>query len=211
MGRGEMSGSFLPKRNGPDVRERLSTGGVLDISGLHMDGATAEDIAEPVEKAVAQADREQRRDDIRRVAERNMVKPNTSMKVKVVIHQHQGPSRNFLFTVAHSIRYVDFDQAIVARCGDALPATHGYYWVDERNDVVPLDNQPDLTQFVFTMWCAQPWVIHAIDTSGKPENSAAYESLINSVRLFACEKAARLLFQRFDVNQNGRIERRELF
>ena len=66
--------------------------------------------------------------------------------------------------------------------------------------VGPMHHLPSLRfdRFCFTSWCAQPWTLHAIE-----DGRAA-------VRSISLVDNARIIFHKYDVNHNNRIDMSEL-
>ena len=197
--------SQQPYNSGSVPRDRLNISYLLDTAPTRFDQATDEEIALPVEQAIEVVDKAQRLRDLKRVEDRQMVKPNNKMQVQVVLRRSNngGQMQKFMLHVAHSIRLVDFDKAVVARCGSAVPESYDYYWIEPGGDLIGLVNQEAFTRFVFTNWCTQPWVVHMLD--GTSQTSLEEATILSSI-----DKPVSHLFDIYDVNQNGRVERREL-
>ena len=168
-----------------------------DLSTKHYDLSTAADIAQPVESAIVEANRALAVATRKELEARKMLKPNSQVTMRVHVHSAVGDPAYFLFNVAYSIRWADLESVIRARCGEQLPKSHCFFWCTPGGQVVEISSQAGLSRLALTLWCSHPWVMHTHESADEL-----------AVRLLA--PTARRLFLKYDVNGNGRVERREL-
>ena len=128
-----------------------------------------------------------------------MVKPNNMVTFVLVVHRG-GQHQQLMINVANSVRFPEFIPMIKDRCGSSMPEKCNLFWIEPHGDTIALNGQPSLNLFVATMWCMLPFVIHVL-----PEGASS--SVLQSESLI---ETANILFKRYDVNGNGRIERYEL-
>ena len=69
-------------------------------------------------------------------------------------------------------------------------------WLNAGGETIPLVSQRDFDLFASSEWCTMPWVLYVHEDA--------------SQSALALHDMARALFDRFDVNSNGRIEIGEL-
>lgn len=165
------------------------------------DGASAAQIAAPINKALAVIDESQRSMDVKAVEGRGMIKPNNKMALTIALHRQGQRTQHFMISVAFSIRMVELDKAIKVRCGKALPDTYDFFWIEPGGELQPLSSQAELTRYVFTMWWSQPWLVHVVDTTKEGSQSAFKRDF----KRMAVSHSSKMLFERFDVNKNGKI------
>lgn len=162
--------------------------------GYRADGATAEEIAEPVRRAIEHENEHENSERRTELEARKMVMPNTQVTLRIEVHL--GEDRElFLMDISCSVRWAVLEKAIRSQC--SVPPKHLFFWLHPGGNVVALDNSQAFSQYVLTMWCTHPWIVHA-HAGGSQLSSLAYASHVQT---------AKALFSRYDVNANGRVER----
>ena len=179
-----------PQGNAPDVRQ--------DIAPIDYDGATADQIAQSIDGAVEAAETERVRLARTELEERHMVKCNCQITLMLVLHRGLAATK-CLMGVTASITFPELKNAIKQRIDGHF--TEEVRLFKDSEDDAELD-WSEWHVFVHDQWCTQPWVIHV--------RSASQGARIGSEIPAAVSGFARLLFSYYDVNGNGRIERREL-
>lgn len=175
-----------------------------------FDAEAEREYSRVVHKAVAFADKEQQKADMDALYGRRMVRSNCQLTLQIVKHEAHGKLKYFLMDITNSVRLDEFTKAVRQRCGGRLYTPPGagkgegkpeplrLLWLHPDGDTIPLEKQSVFEQYVLTMWCRQPWVVHVHYPSECPLHPIALS-----------DKAV-ILFDRYDVNDNGRVERREL-
>ena len=181
----------------------IAPGARTDIARTHYDQAQLDDILESVNEAIGAADDRLAHKEHEELMSRHMVKSNYQTTLRVVVHEGLVAERHFLMDVTRSISLPELKKAVRLRCGEALPSSLDFQlsWL-RHGEPIALD-LPTWREYVFAEWCEQPWVVHA-HTISSEARSAASELAISLT------KTAEHLFERYDVNHNGRVERREL-
>ena len=169
------------------------------MSVTRYDGATADDIADPVRMAIEDVDRHEASARHVELEGRRMVMPTSQVTLRVEVHVGHGRTC-FLMDVANNIRWSELEKAVRGRCGNRLPLEHSFFYLDSNGGLVELNGQPAFSEFVLAMWCSHPWVLHA------HEGGTALQELACLIH----ETSARRLFDRYDVDSDGKITRREM-
>ena len=166
----------------------------------HGHDASAADILATIDKAVAFADKKSRL----KMDERNMVKSNHMVTLHIVIHEGKGEQHSYRMTVMASVQFNHMREAIIERLSDRLAPSSKLRlsWLKADGELVEL-RQEAWRDYVFAMWCTQPWVVHAHDESKRGGGGDEVEIPLDRIALS--------LFERYDLNRNGFIERTELW
>lgn len=149
-----------------------------------------------VHKAVAFANEEQLASEHQALVARQMVKSNCQLTLQLVWHQRGARRQYVLMDVAASIRLDELTKAVQRRCSRKNPLR--LLWLHPDGETIELDKQSTFDEYVHTMWAVQPWVIHV------------HDPLTLHVDRIALDEKAAVLFDRYDLNGNGRVEAREL-
>lgn len=92
-------------------------------------------------------------------------------------------------------------------------------WLTKDGDTVLLDSQRTMDQFQDAEWATQPWVIHVNEKplppakaakAGKGKKGAVPEEAAGETTKISLQESAKTLFDRWDINDNKRLERSEL-
>lgn len=159
----------------------------------HYDGGSALDITATVDKVIKYNDDKRTKKKQQEIEDRHMVRANHQLKMRVVIHGKNGEQRLHLMELAASISFQPLKKAVMEKCG--LDAKIHFAFIDADGEVVEL-NMETWRSFIREMWCVQPWVIH-VHKNNSGEGMQQYHT-------------SKVLFDRYDVNRDGRVERHEL-
>lgn len=168
----------------------------------HMDGAEDDDIALPVVSALAAADERLKLKSIATIDERKLHRAHTHVAIRLSVHMEEEEPQKFLLSAAESISMANLQQLINERCGLSLRLYEGkkeekIYGILPSGEVVCLSSTEAFHQFAAQMWCTQPWQLHV--TADKEE-----------LQITQVEERASVLFEAYDVNRDGCIDRVEL-
>lgn len=155
-----------------------------------------------VHNAIEFLEKKQRTAEHEELEARQMRKCNAQITLRALVHRKGGlPPKAFLEEVTGSIRFDEVRSLLQRRCN--LKAKRPQVlWLEPHGETVNLDNQIVFQRFVNTMWCKQPLVVHVRDEEmSKPEAN---------VEPILLQEPAKLLFARYDLNGNGRVEKLEL-
>ena len=195
-----------PPRSIVEVRDEL-----LDrIQMKHPKGETAEwnrvvhrePAAEEARKVIRRTSVEERKRVDKEVSARKTKRFNSLLTLKVVWHAaptadgDTQPERTFLMETQDSVYLPELTRLVQQRLG--VTCKLRLLWLSKSGETIALDSQRVLERFADREWCSQPWVLHAHE-----DTKAATQAL-------ALTDSAKALFDRYDVNNNGRIDRREL-
>jgi hypothetical protein len=164
----------------------------------------AKGILSTIDGAVNFADRHRTADLEKELEQRKMVKSNHLITLKIVLHEHGDATRSCRMTVVASSQFPLVQQAIIERMGSAwgTGAKLRLSWLKDDGSVAEL-SQATWRDYIFAMWCSQPWVVHAHDV-------AALSDLASADVYLPLTGPSQRLFDKYDVNRNKRIERPEL-
>lgn len=131
--------------------------------------------------------------------DRAMVKGNHMVTMHAVLHRPGQDDQNFRVDVMASAQFANIQKAIIERMGAHWDASWSMRmtWLKDDGAQIAL-SQTTWRDYIFTMWCSQPWVVHV--------HQAGPEDVVE----MPLERTAWTLFERYDVNRNGVIERVEL-
>ena len=184
--------------------EDVDFGAIIEQVGAPSLSDTSSDLVlSTIDKVVDFADKTRTTRMKEELEERKMVKNNHMVTLSVVMHRGAGcdPQNVVRVNVVASAQFAIVQQAILERMGkrwDPAAKLH-LSWLKDDGVQVEL-SQTSWRDFIFTMWCTQPWVVHAHATY--PGDAAEVGMPLHEI--------ARTLFERYDINRNGLIERAEL-
>ncbi len=162
-----------------------------------FDEASQAEIARPVKNALVAADK---RASVKMIEEQKMRKMmhSTTMgvNIRVTVHGEREHPRCYMMEVVESIRFQELTKAIEALIGGAL-GDRKLFGIDKDGEVADLINGETFSLHTSNAWCSQPWDIHVSKERGPLQTEQT-------------APMARFLFETYDVNCNGRIERAEL-
>ena len=130
--------------------------------------------------------------------ERKMVKSNHMITLQVVLHDGTAPC-HFRVNMVASAQFGNVEKSVVERMGKRWnPAAKlRLSWL--TNDGVCIElTQSNWRDYFVREWCTLPWVVHAHDADMM---SSGEMPLVDT---------STALFERYDINRNGLIERAEL-
>jgi hypothetical protein len=160
---------------------------------VQPDASYAKAAVSSIEKAVEYADKLRTESLQQELEDRKMVKCNHMVPLLIVLHIGEATEHFRLSTVA-SIQFSYLQAAVAERMGSRWPSSAMLRLTWLRYDGVAVElSATSWREYIFTMWCTQPWVLHAHDAS-------AGESAM------PLRETARLLFNMYDINRNGVIE-----
>ena len=164
--------------------------------------ASAEDVLSLIDKVLQFADQAREASMKQELDDRKMVKSNNMVTLRVLLHEGDA-TQNFRLDVVASAQFAQIQQQFIEQLGARWKeGSHRLRlsWLRDDGSVVEL-SQTLWRYFIFTNWCTQPWVVHA-HTKQQAREQDDVELPLHHV--------ARILFQRYDLNRNGVIERPEL-
>lgn len=169
------------------------------------DDGMDEEYARTVHRAIEFVDKDQGQQDLDALSPRAamVIKSNTQLTLSIVLHKGEA-TQTFLAqsSFTESATFLEFRKVVKARCGDELKSNRfPLVWNDPSGATIEL-NHLIFDRFVLLMWCAQPWVIHVYD-----EERYASSGPVQRIRLVG---TGTTLFERYDVDASGRVDKREL-
>eukprot|EP00966_Prymnesium_polylepis_P303695 7015449-Prymnesium_polylepis.1 len=112
-----------------------------------------------------------------------------------------GETQHYRMSIRASAQLSKIEEAIIQRIGRHGAKDLRLSW--HRSDGAFLKlSQTTWREYVLSMWLTQPWVVHAHEAHQGAGDSAAIELQL--------DHTAKILFERYDINRNGVIERPEL-
>ena len=124
---------------------------------------------------------------------RKMVASHALRSIKLVL---RDGSTVLTGSLSDSVRFNEWVAEIRRRCGMQPSAPVRLLWLTRSGCTIEL-NQRTFAHYVLAHWC-EPWTLFVHDDA---------EAEPQPIRL---THTGRVLFRRYDVNQNGRVEKREL-
>lgn len=174
------------------------------IAHAHFDNVSAKVLESTIYRVINSQDSQKKKKKLDELHKRHMVHSHHLHTIHIVLHE--GEERvHFLMDLPASINFSQLRCAVAMRlashfnAGPELAQSLSLKWLHD-GEAIELNYEIWL-RYVFEMWCAQPWEIHVHHTSGNAPGTEDYRWV---------RHIAKLLFTRYDVNRNGRIERREL-
>ena len=162
-----------------------------------FDDATFHDVAQPVVEAMKNADKVARKAQSVEQHQQHMQRSIAPVLVHVTVWhgQSEGP---FLIEVPESVRLVELEKVIEARCGPVLAksSSNKLYGIDHTGEIVELINSEVFGQYAEMMWCRQ-WTLHVANDE-------------ESLRSLSFAPMARFLFDCYDVDCDGWLGKIEL-
>lgn len=131
---------------------------------------------------------------------RRMWRSDAQLSLRLVLLEgssakQQQQQQQLLVDVSDAITFSDLRTVVRRRCGLSSDRFR-LLWLTASGDTVVLD-QKIFRQYVLANWC-QPWTVCVHDEGRGPLEA-----------ILLC-KRAKVLFERYDVNANGRVEKAEL-
>ena len=212
-GRKAMNAQMLPmvKKARPGSAKQLRTLEEVQpeqIPEHHL--GWANQYATVVHKAMDDHDVYVKQEELDELDARKMARLDAMITLKLVLHQdkndasrrHLGTSELlFLTEVAESIRFEELGHVIKQRLGTDQHLQ--LMWLHRSGETIELD----LTvwrHYKLANWCIHPWTIHVriADADGGEYGRALRPILLRGM--------AKVLFDRYDINMSGHVEKREL-
>ena len=129
---------------------------------------------------------------------RKMWRSNAQVTLKIVILGPDGlPQRQLLVSTTDSLRFGELKKLVQARCGGHHTRQCRLLWLHQSGETIELSQQT-LRHYMLAEWCNMPWTVHVHD----PQDAPLERILLADM--------ARVLFERFDINRDRTIQRREL-
>ena len=185
-----------------------------DIAAKRYDGASLAEITTTVQGAIDAADVRRTAARQKELEARQMVTSanNEQVLMNLIIHK-DGTRTNFLMDLKASTPYLKLREAIMTRCGKALSHLQAgelrLFWVHDGK-VHKIDSN-GWRQYSMWLWCTVPWELHLQDLgAGRGSDSIKSSAPDPNMLKVPLRRVGRLLYTRYDVNDNGRMERHEL-
>ena len=176
----------------------------------------ANQYAKVVHKAMDDHDVYVKQEELDELEARKMVHTDSMVTLKLVLHQEANGSHVtlvggsstigsgelvFLTDVAENIRFEELGHVIRKRLGTERPVE--LLWLHRSGETIALDLSV-WRHYTLANWCTQPWTIHVrlLDERGLEHGKPLRPILLRSM--------AKVLFDRYDVNVSGHVEKREL-
>ena len=159
-----------------------------------MHTATAGDAVHAAMKVV---DEQQRKKMEAELDSRKMKRFNSRVALRVWVHNANEQQKPYMMNVMNSIYLEDLKKAVAKRCG-LQGSKFKLIWLNLGGESVELTSQRLFARYADTMWCSRPWELHVL-----PEDSM-------SLKAIALNETAKTLFAKYDINNNGRIDKSEL-
>ena len=124
------------------------------------------EVVSMISKAVALADR-MRTDTMRReLEERKMVNCNHMVTLHIIYEGAEGGIQHFRLNIMASAQLSKVEEAMIQRMGKRWPrgAKPHLSWLRSDGAFLKL-TQTTWREYVFSMWCTQPWTVHLHDAS----------------------------------------------
>ena len=164
---------------------------------LRFDNASSAEIAKPVNNALAAATKQAEIAAVKETKARRMMLSQQHVNVSVVVHGDDGSEeQRFTVDVIESVRLVELKSAIEAKRGCALGSKR-LFGIDRAGEVVEIGSSDAFSQFILTSWFMQPWSVHICAEQGV-------------LQTLSIAPMAKFLFDTYDINSNGKIDRLEL-
>ena len=157
-----------------------------------------EGVLSTIDTVVAVADRMRTTKMQNELDERRMVKSNHMVTLNVMLHNGDAEQR-FRVSVVASAHFGNVQKAVAERLSIRWNAAVRLRlsWLKSDGVLIEL-NQATWRDFTSREWCNLPWVVHAHDVDADAEVQMPLTD------------TARTLFERYDLQRNGVIERAEL-
>ena len=164
-----------------------------DALNAHRSGWDAE-FSRVVHKAMDDHDEYIKQAELDELTSRNMVPSNCLHMIKLVL---RDGGTVLTGSLPDSARFHELVDEVRRRCGSQLSGRIRLLWLTRSGCTIEL-TQRTFAHYTLAHWCDGLWTIFVHDEAdGEPQ----------AIKL---THTSHILFRRYDVNQNGRIEKREL-
>ena len=160
--------------------------------GKHHDGAFKE-VRKVVDRVLSYNNDKLAKAKEMELEARQMIRSNHQLSMRVLLHTSPGAPSQVNMRVDANITFQPLRQMIIDRC--KMRSKIRLSWIDVDGEIVEL-TMKSWRKFILEMWCVQPWVVHV-------HNGDSSSPLLQ-------HHTSRILFARYDVNRNGRLERHEV-
>ena len=195
---------MLKKLDGGDwLKEREDWNRVMHQEPAH----------EVATEAIKSADKEAKQKKKVEMEARKMKRFNNVICLKIMVMgpQGSGGTLSYYMDTQASVYLNKLHQQVVQLVG--IPKKHlKLMWLSKQGETSEIDSQRTLDHFQDVEWCTQPWVLFAHDSRGDGGGSKSKKGNESASSSFAIslDSMAKDLFDRYDVNNNGTIDRSEL-
>lgn len=152
---------------------------------------------EGVKDKLRKVDTDAKKERQQKIERRKMKKFNSQLCLRLVYHSADGEVHAQM-PVEDSIYLNKLMPAVARRLGLGKKKV-ALLWCTPSGETVPLTSQVEFTSFAEQEWCTLPWVLHVFEANkGKP------------APVVSLEEMAKTLFNKYDVDGSGSIDRSEL-